>query len=147
MDVIKEVLNELLKVALLAVIPVLLGYLGKLVEAGFHWLESKTASQWLVALEIEAETIVLAIWQVSVQSAKEKLADGKINADEWKAIASLAKSEAEKQLNAWVNRIPEKIGKMVTPERVGASIEAAIARIRAVRSSGNPTPNPDSPSK
>lgn len=129
METISQILNEALKAALIASLPVLLMLIGKLIQAGMDWLEAHTSTIWLRRLEEEAEIVVLGLWEVAAKAIKEACADGKISVDEAKSKLMALKPVAVDLLNKWLTSLPEKY-KPLLQAKLSEAVEGALSRLK-----------------
>jgi len=128
-----EILNAGLHAVIIAAVPWLLAQVKPLISAAFDWIEAKTSSTWARALEAEAEQIVLDLWENASKIVKAKLADGRMTADEARDALSEIGVLARARLMAWVSKLPERFRPQIET-KVGAALEAALARLKIVKS-------------
>jgi paraquat-inducible protein B len=146
------ILNESLKALVIAAIPWLMAKMTPLISAAFDYIEAKTGAEWARRLENEAEQIVLALWEGLSKGIKQDLADGKLTKEEAAGRLAEVGAEARKRLSAWLSGMPARFQPQVE-QKVGAALEAALARLKIVKSippatvptSGGPTTVAGSP--
>lgn len=135
-------LNDVLKALTIAAIPWLLAQAKPLIAAAFDYIEAHTQAAWAKQLENEAETIVLTLWEAFSKGIKADLADGKITKEEAMGRLTEVGQMARRELGAWLSKMPDRFRPQVE-QRVGAALEAALARLKIVK--GIPPQSPSQP--
>lgn len=121
-----EILNEIIKVTIVALIPVFLTLAGKLYARLVTWLDSQVTNEVLNRVLHEAFDVVSFIGQGIRPALEEAARDGKLNDEEKRHLKALA-------TQMLLDRLKD-VPKSVIPDiekRAGEAIEAAVGKWKA----------------
>jgi len=122
-----EVLNELLKALLTALVPVLGTVLVYGTKKLLEYVESKTTNEYLKTFEHESGEVILAIEGEIVGQAKKDAADGTITQAELEQSFIFAKNKAMELLKLRLKNYPQTIQKMLE-NKLSEVVESQIIK-------------------
>lgn len=139
-----EILSEILKALIAALVPVIGTVMIYLTKKVLEYLDSKTNNELLKTIEHEGGEIVLAVESEIVSKAKEAASDGKITQAELEEVFARAKNKALELLNLRLKNYPAGIANVVS-QKASEFIEAQLMKQKAsgtiqVKLPANPQP-------
>lgn len=138
---ISSALSETLKALVAVAVPLVLVAGGRLLRAAFDWLEAKTSREWARRLEEEAETVVLALWELAAKEIKAGMADGTLTREEARAALEKVKAEGVTMLQARLAGVPARF-RAELQGYLSDLLESALARLKLAGLGEVPAPVP-----
>ncbi|MBF0406702.1 MAG: hypothetical protein HQM10_05070 [Candidatus Riflebacteria bacterium] len=140
----QEILNEVIKVVIIVMIPIVGKILNILVGKLIEWVESKTHNENLKTLEHEAGEVILAVEGNIVSGARKAFSDGKITQQELEDIYIDAKHIATNQIKERLKTFPGIFAASVEGKLTDL-VEAQLIKQKTIGAIVNPRPAQSSP--